>query len=286
MPIRELLETADFFPEPMAVLSANGTIDASNRPFAEQFGLTPRSITGRRLDTLAVASAAAIGEYLRACAHSQKAVQSSLTLNGRAKTVAFQARGVAYPPGSAPSAPQVLLRLDPKRGQVSREADIQHHERPFDWREVEASLHRQSQILEVTLASIADAVIVSDARGQVTFLNSVAAALTGWPLESARGRPLKTIFPLINERTRNAVVDPVSLSASGSMARSPRGIQRRCAFSDTHRRKSSVNRLRPSCLQSFTRKRPKSSRDFAPVSGSITSKRFASRRADAGSKYP
>ena len=210
MPIRELLEDADFFPEPMAVVSANGTIDASNRPFAEQFGLTPRSITGRRLDTLAAASAAAIEEYLRACAYSPRAVQGSLTLNGHAKSVDFHARGIAYPPGSAPPAAQVLLRLDPKNGETSRGAEIRQHERRSEWREVEASLYRQSQILEVTLASIADAVMVSDAQGQVTFLNSVAAALTGWSLESARGRPLKTVLPLLNERTRKAVDDPVS----------------------------------------------------------------------------
>jgi PAS domain S-box-containing protein len=216
MLIRELLETADFFPEPMAVVSANGTIDISNVPFAEQFGLTPRSITGRRLDTLAAASAAAIEEYLRACAHSQKVVQGSLTLNGRANTVAFHARGVAYPPQSAPSASYVLLRLDPKRGQASRGTPIQQNE-AFDRHEFEASLYRQSQILEVTLASIADAVIVTDVHGQVTFLNSVAAALTGWPSESARGQPLTTVFPMIHERTRTPVVDPVAKVLKGGV---------------------------------------------------------------------
>jgi PAS domain S-box-containing protein len=78
------------------------------------------------------------------------------------------------------------------------------------WREIEDSLRRQSQILEVTLASIGDAVIVTDVEGRVTFLNSVAAALTAWPAGEARGRPLTDVFPIINERTPRPVENPVA----------------------------------------------------------------------------
>jgi PAS domain S-box-containing protein len=198
MPLRDLLEKADFFPEPMAVVSANGTINSANGSFAKQFGLTPTALSGTRLDTLAAGTAAAIEEYLRACAHSDTVVEASLTLNGHHEARAFKARGVAYPPRSAPSASHVLLRLDTK------------HEHPPQWRDIEDSLRRQSQILEVTLASIGDAVIVTDARGQVTFLNSVAESVTGWTAESAEGQPLTTIFQIVHERTRRPVENPVS----------------------------------------------------------------------------
>ena len=40
--------------------------------------------------------------------------------------------------------------------------------------------------LAVTLASIGDAVIVTDRQGRVTFLNNVAAALTGWAAPDAQ----------------------------------------------------------------------------------------------------
>lgn len=63
---------------------------------------------------------------------------------------------------------------------------------------------------ETTLASIGDAVIVTDAAGRVTFLNPVAQTLTGWPVEAARERPLAAIFRLLNEHTRREVEDPVS----------------------------------------------------------------------------
>ncbi|HEY1379970.1 MAG TPA: PAS domain S-box protein, partial [Gemmataceae bacterium] len=68
---------------------------------------------------------------------------------------------------------------------------------------------RQKEQLRVTLASIGDAVIVTDAAGVVTFLNPVAAGLTGWPLQEAAGQPLDRVFPLINEETRRPVENPV-----------------------------------------------------------------------------
>ena len=210
MPIRDLLKQPDFFVEPMVLVSSDGTIDTSNQPFADQLGLPAHALSGRRLDTLAVASAAAIQEYLRACAVSTGVVKGSLLLRRRAETIAWQARGIAYPPESSPSASQVLLRLVTERqghsslGQTDGQPGLER------WREIEESLRRQSQILEVTLASIGDAVLVTDADGRVTFLNSVAEQLTGWTASAAKGRRLTEVFPIVNERTRASVGDPVS----------------------------------------------------------------------------
>src|SRR6185437_6686864 len=158
MPIRELLKNTDFFSEPVALISVDGTIDTPNRPFADELGMAPEALAGRRLDALAAASASAIQEYLRACAASSRVLQGSLILRRRADTIALHARGVAYPPGAAPSASQVLLRLITQR----EESRVRgRSDRPTrEWQEVEDSLRRQSQILEVTLASIGDAVIV------------------------------------------------------------------------------------------------------------------------------
>src|SRR5581483_11393660 len=77
------------------------------------------------------------------------------------------------------------------------------------WRDVTESLRRQSELLEVTLASIGDAVIVTDESGRVTFMNAIAASLTGWSREEARNQPLKAVFRIVNEHTRRPVEDPV-----------------------------------------------------------------------------
>ena len=72
----------------------------------------------------------------------------------------------------------------------------------------EEALRKQSEWLRITLASIGDAVISTDAEGRVTFLNGVAEALTGWPQAEAVGRPLPDVFHIVNERTRQPVENP------------------------------------------------------------------------------
>jgi PAS domain S-box-containing protein len=69
---------------------------------------------------------------------------------------------------------------------------------------------RQREQLRVTLTSIGDAVIVTDAQGLVTFLNPVAQALTGWQPHEAAGQPLDQVFHIVNEETRQPVENPVT----------------------------------------------------------------------------
>ena len=68
----------------------------------------------------------------------------------------------------------------------------------------------QREYLDVTLASIGDGVIVTDAKGVVTFLNEVAQQLSGWSLPDAKGRPCADIFHIVNETTRAVEENPVA----------------------------------------------------------------------------
>jgi PAS domain S-box-containing protein len=72
----------------------------------------------------------------------------------------------------------------------------------------EEALARQSEWLRITLSSIGDAVISTDAVCRVTFLNSVAEALTGWSQAEALERPLSDVFHIVHERTRQPVANP------------------------------------------------------------------------------
>lgn len=75
--------------------------------------------------------------------------------------------------------------------------------------EAEKSLLEREQNLAITLNSIGDAVITTDAKGNVSRMNPVAEQLTGWVLTEAKGLPLKTIFPIINASTREVIENPV-----------------------------------------------------------------------------
>jgi len=66
----------------------------------------------------------------------------------------------------------------------------------------------QAELLRITLASIGDGVIATDAAGRVTFLNGVAEALTGWDQAAAAGRPLEEVFRIVHEHTREPVENP------------------------------------------------------------------------------
>ncbi len=59
------------------------------------------------------------------------------------------------------------------------------------------------------LRSIGDAVVTTDDRGNVSFLNPVAEALTGWSTEEAAGRPLREVFNIVHETTRAPAANPV-----------------------------------------------------------------------------
>jgi PAS domain S-box-containing protein len=72
----------------------------------------------------------------------------------------------------------------------------------------EEELRKRSEWLRITLASIGDAVISTDAEGRVTFMNGVAESLTGWTQSEAVGRPLSEVFQIVEERTRQPGPNP------------------------------------------------------------------------------
>jgi PAS domain S-box-containing protein len=73
-----------------------------------------------------------------------------------------------------------------------------------------AVIWKAGERLRVTLQSIGDAVIATDAEGRVTLLNPVAEALTGWTSSEAAGQPLQNVFHIVNEETRQVVENPVA----------------------------------------------------------------------------
>ncbi|MGQ9862029.1 MAG: EAL domain-containing protein [Thiobacillaceae bacterium] len=74
---------------------------------------------------------------------------------------------------------------------------------------VQARWQEEAELNQVTLMSIGDAVLVTDAQGRVMQMNPEAERLTGWSEEEARGRPLAEVFVIINEVSRAPAASPV-----------------------------------------------------------------------------
>jgi PAS domain S-box-containing protein len=79
-----------------------------------------------------------------------------------------------------------------------------------DRKKIEEALQASRESLSTTLASIGDAVIATDIRGNITFLNRVAEDLTCWDYEDALGKPANEVFHIINEQSRLEVENPVT----------------------------------------------------------------------------
>ena len=66
------------------------------------------------------------------------------------------------------------------------------------------------QKLAVTLNSIGDAVIATDAQALVTLINPVAQKLTGWTQAQALGQPVNVVVRIISKSTREPIAVPVA----------------------------------------------------------------------------
>jgi PAS domain S-box-containing protein len=71
------------------------------------------------------------------------------------------------------------------------------------------ALTNSQKWLSTTLGSIGDAVIATDMKGAISFMNPVAESLTGWTQAEAAGKSMDVVFDIVNKETRRPVENPV-----------------------------------------------------------------------------
>ncbi|HWA18571.1 MAG TPA: PAS domain S-box protein [Devosia sp.] len=82
---------------------------------------------------------------------------------------------------------------------------------------VEAELADEKERLRVTLESIGDGVICTDAEENIIFMNPVAEQMTGWNEADAMGRAISDVFIAKSEATGAPARDPVASCLDAGM---------------------------------------------------------------------
>ncbi len=76
----------------------------------------------------------------------------------------------------------------------------------------EEALFREKESAQITLQSIGDGVITTDAKGVIDYVNPVAESLTGWRLEDGQGRAIEEIFRAFHEETCEPLENPLAVA--------------------------------------------------------------------------
>ncbi len=117
----------------------------------------------------------------------------------------------------------VTDRLREKVGQVSQlnaslHAQVERLER------MEVALRESEQDLAITLDSIADAVVATDAEGRVRRMNPVAEELIGLPRREGIGRDLADVLRIVDGHTREPASLVTQVQRDGKVASSHQSV--------------------------------------------------------------
>jgi PAS domain S-box-containing protein len=211
------LRAFDPLPEPALLLSPSGHVTAANR--AAHKLLDNRSATplaGAAFHDLVSDPVESVDRFLRLCRRSRQLIPGALTCRtAGGNQVACRVEGALMTPPDQASPAAVLIRVFPKEAAPSNFLLLNQriealHREVVQRQKTQAILDAEREWLRTTLASIGDAVIATDANGNVALMNNVAESLTGWSQADAVGQSLDNVFNIINEETRQPVTSPVN----------------------------------------------------------------------------
>ena len=98
------------------------------------------------------------------------------------------------------------------KGQIDAPGLLRALRHAIDRKFMEDALFEEKERAQVTLNSIGDAVVCTDIKGNITFLNVVAEKMTGWPRQEAAGRPMADVLRVRDATTGQTTPNPMAMA--------------------------------------------------------------------------
>jgi len=189
-------ELYEFAPCGYLTTTIDGRIIKVNRTLAEWLGYSVDELTGKRFsDLLSVGGKIYYDTHLNLLLRMQRSVDEiALDL-------------IRKDGGAIPALVNSRQKRTPADEPLLNRFTIYN---ATERRLYERQLLEARDLFQTTLSSIADGVIATDAYGVVTFINPVAASLTGWKENTALGRTIHEVLKLVREDNGEAVENPIS----------------------------------------------------------------------------
>jgi PAS domain S-box-containing protein len=182
---------------PLVILDADLQIKIASAAFYSLFKVTPEETTGRLIHEIgngqwnSPALRASLGRVIPENANFDDSLIEHDFQHIGPRSMLLSGRQLRDGEGTPPL---ILLMME----------DVSERYR------AEVLIAQQQQWFKVTLSSIGDSVIATDANAHITFMNPPSEVMTGWAAEQAIGRPLAAVFNIVNEENRQVVESPVT----------------------------------------------------------------------------
>jgi diguanylate cyclase (GGDEF)-like protein/PAS domain S-box-containing protein len=201
--------------EAVFVTEDNGRLIYLNRAAETLTGWSSNRAVGQRItDIWRIDGAASLSDLTS----PKQSLKEGVLLNraGQQLDVEYTVSAMVSQTGWPPVTILVARDISSRR---KRELALQTSEESV--RENSEALFAERERAHVTLESIGDAVVSTDFRGHVAYMNKAAERLTGWPQAEAAGSPAGTIFRLIDTETGQPTPCPATEAIIENQRRTP-----------------------------------------------------------------
>jgi PAS domain S-box-containing protein len=200
---RELLESfVQNTDDAIILFDTEGRIMRTNPSFRRIYGWDESEALGMRLPMVPEDDMARVENYFRSVVETGKPV----TYRGKR----IRKDGTFF---------DSLMTVSPVRDASGRVIAISGIGRDIsEFVRLTEEIENQNEWLRTTISSIGDALIATDGKGKILFLNTMAEKLTGYTKQEAVGRHVSDIFSIISEKTKLPAEIPVDrVMATGTI---------------------------------------------------------------------